>query len=82
MADHPPAIEPRQTKRRPKNKVRKCGAFFGARKQPSKTPRSHAFHHKLTSKKPRSTTHFFQNTPQKTPKIDEIPPTNHLNFFP
>jgi hypothetical protein len=82
MADHPPTIEPRQTKRRPKNKVEKRGVFFDARKLPPKTPRPprnspQSHQQKTTFRHPLSPKH-----PSKPPKIDEISPSHHPKKIP
>ncbi len=41
----------------------------------------HAIHHVLTIKKPRSTTHLFQNTPQKPSKTTRAPEISGAKFF-
>jgi hypothetical protein len=65
-----------------KNKVQKSGVFLA----PAQTPFSHhvyhAFHHVFTIKKPRSTTHFFQNPPSKTlQKGKKAPDLSGAIFF-
>jgi hypothetical protein len=48
-----------------KNKSQKRGASFVREKRPSKHHHFTAFHHKLTTKTPRSTRTFSQNPQQK-----------------
>src|SRR5271163_952965 len=64
-------------KRDPKNKVRKCGVFFDARKQPSKTPRSPRISPQSHQQKTPFSRPLFPKHPSKTPKIDTISPLGH-----
>jgi len=60
-------------KRRPeKIKLKNVAYFSMPGNAPPKHHVHHAFHHNLTSKKPRAATLFFQKHPSKMPEIDEI----------
>ncbi|HEY1995342.1 MAG TPA: hypothetical protein VGG81_13125 [Edaphobacter sp.] len=65
----------------PKNKVEKSGMFLVLAGRQFPTTFNHAFHHVLTIKKPRSTTCFFQNPPQKHQQNAEIPRRRRLRIF-
>jgi hypothetical protein len=58
--------------------VGKIGVVFDSKQAPQTHHVYHAFHHVLTTKKPRSCTLISQNTPQKRPKTAKdrgrIPP--------
>jgi hypothetical protein len=65
-----------------KNKVAESGVFLVPEKRSFPTTIYHAFHHVLTIKKPRSTTRFFQNTPQKHQQKAKNPtPSPAQDFF-
>jgi hypothetical protein len=64
-----------------KNKVQKSGKFVAPAQMQFSHHIHHAIHHVLTIKKPPSTTHFFQNTPQKPSKTTKTPETSRAKFF-
>jgi hypothetical protein len=47
----------------PKIKLEDVAHFLALENSPPKHHVHHAFHHNFTTQKPRSNTHFFQNTP-------------------
>jgi hypothetical protein len=62
--------------------VKKSGMFFVSKNDHQLTTFYHAFHHDLTIEKPRSTRHFFQNTPQKHQQRQQNPGSRQgLIFF-
>jgi hypothetical protein len=65
----------------PEKTVENVAYFSAAKNTLSKHHLHHAFHHDHTSKKPRSNTHFFQNTPEKPSKTTEIQPPTTPIFF-
>jgi hypothetical protein len=65
-----------------KNKVEKSGMFLAATQRQFSHHVLPAFHHVLTIKKPRSTTCFFQNPPQKDQQKRKNPtPSAAQDFF-
>jgi hypothetical protein len=65
----------------PKNKLEKSGMFLAPQKGSFPTTFYHAFHHSLTIKKPRSTSHFFQNTLKNTSKTAKSHTITSAEFF-
>jgi hypothetical protein len=74
MADHPSTIYLQQTKRRPKNKLENVAHFLALENSPPKHHIHHTSHHDFTTQEPRSSTHFFQNTPQNPRKSTKLLP--------
>jgi hypothetical protein len=65
----------------PKNKVGKSGIFLAATQRRFSRHVLPAIHHVLTIKKPRSTTCFFQNPPQKHQQKRESHAVPSAEFF-
>ena len=65
----------------PKNKVEKVACFFAFERAALRNRVTHAFHHDLTIKKPRSNTLFFPNPIKKASKSADFDSRTAGDFF-
>jgi hypothetical protein len=78
---HQPSTSSKQ-KDDPKIKLENVAHFLALENTPPKHHIHHTSHHDFTTQKPRSSTHFFQNTPKKPKEIDETSPRDHARKIP